>query len=421
MVILFLINFLLVNLLTFFPIYYQTKFFKLNWFNPLVLFYLVSVPIVIFINFLGPLYGLEKGLLDPYYNFSLLMGNVSSLITCLILVFLLRIFKKKIFRTLISRFQSYRFKRVRLFGVGWLFLAVFFISFFLLASHSYGVINWITHPRTGYQFHRSGAGQYYALSLSMLSVAFVLFTISAKRNISVIFILLIFLPIVYLLGSKSYILAFFLYAVVILWFRRYKYLKRLFFLGLPFIFILILINFGRVDFASFANYFSHHVNSAAYYEAYFSGKLDLLYGKIWITDFWSLVPRAYFPEKPYVYGILHINEYFFPGAAAATNTPAFAGPIKEFGDFGVFGVILGPIFNFSSHFQVFLMYLLYSNRNMEEILNNSNRIFLFLWIFGPAFLTYFPTPLNLILFFLVVKTISIGSRIVVQKRNVIPN
>jgi hypothetical protein len=415
----FFLNFLFIILLSVFPVYYQSKFFKLGWVNPFTILFMVAIPIDLFKQFLGPLFLLEKGFLDPYFNFSLLMTNISLLMSCLMLVFLLNILKRTIFLKLLNKLQAYRFKIIRISRLGWLFLAVFFICFFLVASHSYGVINWITNPREGYQFHRSGAGHFYALSLSMLSVSFVLFTISVKKDISIIFIFSIFVYLVSLLGSKGFILSFFTYTLVILWFRRFRYLKILFVLGLPLVGLLLLSNYEKYDFASVAKYFDYYVKSAMYYEAYFSGEIDLFYGKLWITDYWRLVPRAYFPEKPYVYGLLHVNEYFYPGAAAATHTPAFGGPVASFADFGVIGVILTPIFNISSNFKILLTFLLYSNLysniDMKGILSNSKKIYLFMWLLAPSFLTFFPLPLNLLLFFLIVKTISIGNRIVVYK------
>ena len=41
-----------------------------------------------------------------------------------------------------------------------------------------------------------------------------------------------------------------------------------------------------------------------------------------------------------------VNEHFFPGAAEATHTPAFGGPVPYFADFGLIGVIVYSFFNF---------------------------------------------------------------------------
>ena len=77
-----------------------------------------------------------------------------------------------------------------------------------------------------------------------------------------------------------------------------------------------------------------------YFKEYYSGKISLFYGQIYFSDFCTLIPRGLFPNKPYVYVITLVNEYFFPGAAAETNTPAFGCPISYFADFGILGLIL---------------------------------------------------------------------------------
>ena len=121
----------------------------------------------------------------------------------------------------------------------------------------------------------------------------------------------------------------------------------------PLALVLMLVNFfssigynaDGTDYEKVLSYFDYYVNSALYYKEYYSGKIDLFNGKIFFSDFWSLIPRGLFPNKPYVYGITHVNEYFFPGEAEQTNTPAFGGPINYFADFGIFGVIFLTFFD----------------------------------------------------------------------------
>jgi hypothetical protein len=60
----------------------------------------------------------------------------------------------------------------------------------------------------------------------------------------------------------------------------------------------MISNFGSVEFQSVVEYFDSYVNSANYYEAYFNNEIDLFLGKLFITSFWELVPRALYPDKP---------------------------------------------------------------------------------------------------------------------------
>jgi hypothetical protein len=84
-------------------------------------------------------------------------------------------------------------------------------------------------------------------------------------------------------------------------------------------------------------YLSHMENARNYYEGFFQGRVPLFNGEITLSSLWGYVPRLLYPEKPYVYGVTHINEIFFPGMAALGHTPAFDGGVEYFADFGFFG------------------------------------------------------------------------------------
>jgi hypothetical protein len=143
-------------------------------------------------------------------------------------------------------------------------------------------------------------------------------------------------------------------------------------------------------------YFDYYSNSAMYFEAYSKNQIDLFHGKIFLTSFWSLLPRTYFPNKPYVYGFLFVNEFFFPGAAERTHTPAFGGPMAAFADFGILGVILYAIFNMNTIITNFCCYLLLARYNISQIKYNVFLLLLFLSAFAPSFLSYFSFPITAI-------------------------
>ena len=84
-----------------------------------------------------------------------------------------------------------------MFLVSFVFLLLFLISFYLLSS-TFGFINWILSPRTGYQYHRVGAGEYYAFALLFLSTSFSILLLFLRKNRS---IYLFQLYISFLLGS----------------------------------------------------------------------------------------------------------------------------------------------------------------------------------------------------------------------------
>jgi hypothetical protein len=303
------------------------------------------------------------------------------------------------------------------------FYFLFFLSFFLLSSSSFGFLNWIKDPRTGYQFHRVGAGQFWVFAISFLSISFAIFAFTVKKNLTLVIILVPYLCSAYLLGSKGIILEFLVFFLIALWIRRFKGLKQVFFIALPFTFLLMIINFFSTSFSgvgwssyiSLLSYFDHYVNSAMYYKEYYEGGIDLFYGKIYFSEFWNLVPRGFYPNKPYVYGITLVNEYFFPGAAEATHTPAFGGPVKYFADFGVFGVILLTFLDPFKFIYYFFLCQLLKNYNLEDIKNNLFLFLLFLFFFAPFFLFSLSFPLNMIFLFLVSTILFLGHKISFSK------
>jgi hypothetical protein len=228
-----------------------------------------------------------------------------------------------------------------------------------------------------------------------------------------VFVFYIFL--VYFFGAKGFILAFGIFALIILWLRGYRNLGKVAVtLGCS-ISAIILFNLSQslssVNLLSIFHYFDFYINSAAYYKMYFNNQTELFYGKIFLSGFWEVVPRGFFPDKPYVYGRTIINEMMWPGLAERGNTPGFGGPIEEFADFGVPGVVLLTFFDFSFIISTILLYLLYKYLSMERLRNDSVYIYLFVFMMAPVFLKYFGFPLNLILFVIIIKVFSFSMRI----------
>jgi len=278
----------------------------------------------------------------------------------------------------------------------------------------------LLNPREGYQFHRSGAGFLWVLAISFLSVSFVLSTLYAKSRIKLFLIFFIYAFSAYFLGSKGIVLDFFLYFLIILWLTKYKKLKYIYIIMLPLVFGIMLYNFfssaGSTDFKEVFSYFDHYVNATMYYEAYYTNKIDLFYGKVYFSDFWNLVPRGVYPNKPYVFGITHVNEFFFPGAAEETNTPAFGGAVNYFADFGIIGVILFSFINPIKFISYFFLCQLLKNYTYETIVNNSYILLLFILFTAPYFLFYLIFPLNMALFFFISVIILLFNRIILFKK-----
>lgn len=416
MSIVYVLNIVLCIWLTVYYPFYLSNKLEISFFNPITITFIFAFPVTVAKLIVGPIFFLEDGLFNPFYNYSLFI--TSTELFCTYVVTKLTIASAKKYSPVIENFLEkckthWIVKNKKMLRISLFFFVLSIIFFILLASHSYGVLNWIKDSRTGYQYHRVGAGQYYAFFLLFLSVSFSLALIYVNGYKKVILVYILYIPIIWLLGSKGHILNFTIYTLIILWFKRYKYLNRFFLVFLPIIFGLMLLNLGRTSVVEIAEYFNDgYVNSAKYFEEYFAGKIDLFYGKIFVTQFWELIPRGLYENKPYVYGITLLNEYFFPGMAEQSHTPAFEGPVSMYADFGFIGVVGSVLLDLGLYLKIIAYYFILKKKNFGEISSSPLLLYTFLLLFAPSFLTFFLFPWSLIIFVFLMKNISIGNKIV---------
>ena len=412
MTFLYSLNILFFIFITIFKVYYLSRYFRLGFLNPISIPFIISLPVEIMKVFGGPMFMLTDGLFNVWFNYALFVTNIELAIKFIVIYFTIKFSERNSFikYKLINIFKPYNPKKQRMIIVAVFFLFIFFVMFILL-SKDFGLINWLMSPRTGYQLHRTGKGQWYALSLLFLSTSYTIMMLYTKKVSNLFFVFTIYVLLVFLLGSKGFIFSYVIFFIIVLWLRKSKYFKQAFLIVPPIGFGLMMLNFNLLEFIEIVSYFDYYINSAMYFESYFKNEIDLFYGKIWLTDFYKYMPRAIFPDKPFVYGFLYVNEFFYPGQAEKTNTPAFGGPMPAFADFGFIGVILFAIFDLGLIFKTILLYILYKNIHLQSIRNNSNNFYLFVWILAPSFMNFFGTIYSIILFIFIVKIISIFNRI----------
>jgi hypothetical protein len=275
------------------------------------------------------------------------------------------------------------------------FLGVFALAFVLLATAEFGLAAWIQNPRTGYQLYRSGQGHWYALAVSALSVAAVLSYLATPRPRAVIVKAFCFLALAYFLGSKGVMLAHFIAAIVVLWFVSPRHVTRALFLGAPLVFLAMAWNLylalsDAFELLSLVEYFDYYKNGADYYRGILSGEIQLFHGEIIASSFWEYVPRALVPDKPFVYGILHINEIFYPGQAEMTNTPAFGGAVAQYADFGFPGVLVLGFFSGEAMLSALLYYLVFRSPGISAQRITLGGMIALLALVAPNFGEFFP-------------------------------
>lgn len=405
MPVLYTLNLAAAVLLMLWPLWFSRRYLRLPALNPLTIAMAVGIPFEAMKLFGGPLVLIEEGLFDDGYQLAVLMANTLLASQVAGTVFFLRRFGRwRIERRL--PMQRVWLSRCALRRGAWLFLLLFLVAFYLLASAEFGLGNWLANPREGYQLYRTGQGHWYALAITCLSVSMLLGFLARPTGSSCLLRLPVYLGLAYLLGSKGTMLALFVSNLAFLWFIRWRHLTRLIVLGAPCVFALLVYNLalalGDLEFQAVLEYFDYYKNGADYYRAWLAGDIDLYWGEILWSSFTAYIPRAWWPDKPFVYGALIITELFYPGAAELTNTPAFGGAVEQFADFGPLGVILGGFFGTAAILTALTSHLVFRRPGIDLGRVSVATVALLLVQAVPTFGTFFPGALYLVLLLAVV-------------------
>lgn len=401
MEILFVLNLAVATVLLFWPVWFSRTQLRLPWVNPFTILLVLSLPVSLMKLFGGPLILIENGLFSPGFQYAVLMTNLQTLAQTAGLVCFYRLFgAMRVDRQLPLRRVVLRPRDLR--RAARVFLWIYLLCLYLLASAEFGVANWIANPREGYQLYRTGQGHWYALSATALSVSFLLSFLARPLPWAVLRSTVFHLVLSYFLGSKGVMLSFFGAALVFLWFLRWRHLTRLLVLGSPLLFGALIFNLFLALSDGFAlqsilEYFDYYKNAADYYMGYLSHEIPLFYGEVAWGSLWSYVPRALWPDKPVVYGVLMINEIFYPGQAELTNTPAFGGAVEQFADFGWPGVLLFGFFSVQSVATALMSYFIFRRPGLHLPNVTLATVLVLLVQYAPAFGTFFPGLLYLLL------------------------
>jgi hypothetical protein len=383
------------------PWWFSRRFLKLPGVNPLTITMLVWMPFELMKLLIGPGFLLDEGLWDPGFQYAILMTNVLTLSQTAGLVVFFKLARELRIEYYLP-FRRLHLNRRHLARASLVFILIFTASFVLLASAEFGVLAWIINPREGYQLHRVGQGQWYALCLSSLSVATMLALLSRPAPRAILVKALFFLCLAYLMGSKGVMLSYFTAIMVVLWFVGWPHLTKLFLIGAPLVFLALAWNLylslsDRFQLLSLVEYFDYYRNGADYYRGILSGDIQLFHGQVFTTSFWSYVPRALVPDKPFVYGAIYVNEIFFPGAAELTNTPAFGGAVEQYADFGVAGVVVFGFFSSQAILNAVVYYLVFRAPGIVMSRISLGSFMALLAMSGPHFGIFIPGALYAVL------------------------
>lgn len=268
-----------------------------------------------------------------------------------------------------------------------------FMCFFILLENSNYLF--LTDPRKGYQYHRVGVGIFWAFYITFISVIFYFNCI--RRRISIMKII-IFMFLFYLTGSKQLVLSLMITSFIVFSLQRDRIdLKLIFFTMVSgvLLFLVLFDQFGASEsfIIRITNYFDFLKNASRVFDDYNNSALDFQFGEIWLSSFWSYVPRLIYTEKPYVYGATYILEMYYPGMAATGHTPSFGPLTTQFVDFGWFA----PLWLIFTDWDTLIKFLTLILIMRGRILEQSRPIqVIALYGLSPAFGFHIPTAISLV-------------------------
>jgi hypothetical protein len=215
-------------------------------------------------------------------------------------------------------------------------------SYIALAIAGGGGTAWLTDTRTAYIHNRSGAGQFWLLSLWFLMTTMLYYLWSRRpRGLELLFVLGLFTGGAYLTGSKYVILCAFITGLA-----YYNFLVRP--LSTTFLFLsgiaAVAGFFGLLFFQSamtalnFLSYFEHFDITTQFLARF--DEYGYRCGAGWLSELWFYVPRALYPDKPLEYGGLLVPAHLFPGAYEQGYAPGFLSWSLGYLDFGTSGVFV---------------------------------------------------------------------------------
>ena len=229
-------------------------------------------------------------------------------------------------------------------------MMVIFSAGILVYVHAAFGFAYILEPRRLYEFSRNGYGaHYFALGFS-LRLAALLVLMSNFRGKAFLFIALLAFSVFTGAKVNTYVILMFATMHFIVFARggrlNVKLLIKLALIALPIVYFLIRLTFQDSDVNIYElliayvnepwNNFTLLVQS---FDQYFN---DFFFGSLtWENNVISRIPRALFPEKPYLFGGFRLADQYFPETVAlGIGAPSFGSEGIVYADWGLFGLLM---------------------------------------------------------------------------------
>jgi len=260
--------------------------------------------------------------------------------------------------------------------------SVAILLFVYLAEKSgFGLFTWLLATRTGFQLYRKGLGHLYVISIAILNIGYLyILFFSVNNGKKLIIATAIFVFILYFYGCKGAVIFTIFEAIVFynFFFKKIKIKQTiLLFTCLCLVFALFFSLYrykpkeNRTPLLREILLYAGYYNEGRRFFSDFKDEFRYVYGKEYVSNLWLYVPRAFYAGKPYSYGVVkYVVEHYYPGAGESGSTPAFGGPVEEYLNFGIIGIIiigfirgyiLSLFYNYFLKYRNFVGFVLLSN------------------------------------------------------------
>jgi hypothetical protein len=221
----------------------------------------------------------------------------------------------------------------------------FIVAYITIMIASGAGVMWLTNPRKAYVFHRAGVGLWWSLALGILMLLFLAMIFRwGRTSLRVFLFAALFCFIALRLGSKGFALVYFVIGTFFVQYRirAIRFWPLLFGSALLLCSILQLVQGTADTLIDTLSYFDYFWHSARLIEGFGHRGFHFQYGAIMLSNLWYYVPRAVYPDKPFLYGLALIADWVYPGLFGVGHlryTPGLLQWAVGYADFGVIGVV----------------------------------------------------------------------------------
>ena len=246
-------------------------------------------------------------------------------------------------------------------------------------------LDWILDPRNSYLFQRSGNGHFYLATVFFLLLSYIVCLFIIKPNkFNVIFLTFIFITLSFWTGKKAVMISFLLIGLLFynFYIRKIKLFWVVVYSIFSFLLLIFLITFQgqKLNFDFVLNYFNYSDVPALMLARF--DEFGFYLGRVFLTSFWVMVPRAIYPDKPFEYGDSLIHAVLFPGMTETGHTSGYLIWSGLYLDFGIVGIIMGGILE-GILVKMIFDYFVFKNRSIILFMLVIHICFVPIWFFLP--------------------------------------